>query len=137
MSGGNSFCVTRLGRLNPPFVPLSCLTTSRWLTKEELEALLVETMSAHDVRTCRWSPSWSFALSDVLVVPQYNRFVQLMERLLSLPYCGTEEEFVQRYRRQLEAQSRNQMVPPLERDERGVAFSTSEGRPPAVCTPPP
>jgi len=31
-------------------VPCSSLGTSRWLTKEELEALLVETISAHDVR---------------------------------------------------------------------------------------
>ncbi|XP_042260761.1 28S ribosomal protein S9, mitochondrial [Thunnus maccoyii] len=82
------------------------LGTSRWLLKEELEALLVETISTHD----------------------YNRFIQLMERLLSMPYCATEEEFVLRYRQQLEAQSRKQMVAPLERDERGVAFSTSDGR---------
>lgn len=59
---------------------------------------------------------------------QYNRFIQLMERLLSMPCCATEEEFILRYRRQLEAQSRKQMVPPLQRDDRGVAFSTSDGR---------
>ncbi|KAM3585713.1 uncharacterized protein V6R79_025210 [Siganus canaliculatus] len=82
------------------------LGTSRWLTKEELEALLVETISLHD----------------------YNHFIQLMERLLSMPYCATEEQFVQRYRRQLDAQSTKQMVPPLEKDDRGVAFSNSEGR---------
>ncbi|XP_029930497.1 small ribosomal subunit protein uS9m [Myripristis murdjan] len=84
--------------------PMS-LGTSRWLIKEELEELLVETISDYD----------------------YTRFIQLMERLLSLPYCSTEEEFVLRYRRQLEVQSRKQMVPPLQRDERGVAFSTAEG----------
>ncbi|XP_022616367.1 28S ribosomal protein S9, mitochondrial [Seriola dumerili] len=82
------------------------LGTSRWLTKEEVETLLVETISTHD----------------------YNHFIQLMERLLSMPYCAMEEEFVLRYRRQLEAQSKSQMVPPLERDDRGVAFSTAEGR---------
>lgn len=59
---------------------------------------------------------------------QYNHFLQLMERLLSMPYCATEEEFVLQYRRQLEAQSKKQMVPALERDERGVAFSTADGR---------
>lgn len=59
---------------------------------------------------------------------QYDRFLQLMERLLSMPYCATEEEFVLRYRRQLEAQSKKQTVPPLERDERGVAFSTADGK---------
>ncbi|XP_075950771.1 small ribosomal subunit protein uS9m [Anarhichas minor] len=82
------------------------LGTSRWLTKEELEVLLVETISSHD----------------------YNRFIQLMERLLSMPYCATEEDFVLRHRRTLESLSRKQMVPTLERDERGVAFSTADGR---------
>lgn len=60
---------------------------------------------------------------------QYEHFLQLMERLLSMPYCATEEEFVLRYRRQLESQSKKQTAPPLQRDERGVAFSTAEGRP--------
>ncbi|XP_054479991.1 28S ribosomal protein S9, mitochondrial [Anoplopoma fimbria] len=82
------------------------LGTSRWLTKDELETLLVESITTHD----------------------YNRFIQLMERLLSMPYCATEEGFVERYRRQLEALSSKQMVPTLERDERGVAFSTADGR---------
>ncbi|KAM9766323.1 small ribosomal subunit protein uS9m [Menidia menidia] len=82
------------------------LGTSRWLSKEELEVLLVETISAHD----------------------YDRFIQLMERMLSMPYSSTEEPFILHYRRQLEAQSRNQVVPPLQKDDRGVAFSTSEGR---------
>uniref|UniRef100_UPI003AB041D4 small ribosomal subunit protein uS9m isoform X1 n=1 Tax=Centroberyx gerrardi TaxID=166262 RepID=UPI003AB041D4 len=82
------------------------LGTSRWLMKEELEALVVETISDYD----------------------YARFIQLMERLLSLPYCAIEEDFVLRYRRQLEVQSRKQVVPPLQRDDKGVAFSTADGR---------
>ncbi|KAM6893483.1 small ribosomal subunit protein uS9m [Xenentodon cancila] len=82
------------------------LGMSRWLMKEELEALLVESISTHD----------------------YSRFIQLMERMLSMPYSSTEEEFILRYRRQLEAQSRHQIVPPLQKDDRGVAFSTSDGR---------
>ncbi|XP_061686113.1 28S ribosomal protein S9, mitochondrial [Syngnathoides biaculeatus] len=82
------------------------LGTSRWLLKEELEELLVETISVHD----------------------YTRFLQLMERLLSLPYCAMEEEFVLRHRHQLETQSRKQAIPSLEKDENGLAFSTSQGR---------
>ncbi|XP_073318805.1 small ribosomal subunit protein uS9m [Pagrus major] len=82
------------------------LSASRWLKKEELEELLVEKISTHD----------------------YDRFIQLMERLLAMPYCSTEEEFVLRYRQNLEAQSRKQIMPLLERDERGVAFSTADGR---------
>ncbi|KAK5847856.1 hypothetical protein PBY51_016952 [Eleginops maclovinus] len=82
------------------------LGTSRWLTKDELDILLGEGIGTYD----------------------YDRFIQLMERLLSLPYCGTEKSFVLGYRRELDAQSRKQTVPALERDERGVAYSTAEGR---------
>nr|XP_057907191.1 28S ribosomal protein S9, mitochondrial [Doryrhamphus excisus] len=82
------------------------LSASRWLLKEELEELLVETISIHD----------------------YTRFLQLMERLLSLPYCTVEEQFVLNYRRQLTAQARKDTIPALEKDERGVAYSMAEGR---------
>ncbi|XP_017291937.1 28S ribosomal protein S9, mitochondrial [Kryptolebias marmoratus] len=82
------------------------LGTSRWLTKEEIEVLLVEDIST----------------------PDYDRFIQLMMRLLSMPYCSLEEEFVMRYRQHLEAQSTNRTVPPLQRDDRGVAFSTADGQ---------
>lgn len=51
-----------------------------------------------------------------------------MERLLSMHYCFTEEEFVLRFRQHLEVQSSKQMVPSVQRDDRGVAFSTAEGR---------
>lgn len=82
------------------------LGTSRWMTKEELEEYLLETISPHD----------------------YTHFIQLMERLLTMPYCATEEEFVMRFRQQLEAQATSQMIPELQKDEHGVAFSTAEGR---------
>ncbi|XP_047433056.1 28S ribosomal protein S9, mitochondrial [Mugil cephalus] len=82
------------------------LGRSRWFTKDELEVALVENISTHD----------------------YDRFIQLMERLLSMPYCSREEEFIQRYRLQVEAQSSKQVAPPLEKDERGVAFSSADGR---------
>ncbi|CAJ1087773.1 putative SLAIN motif-containing protein 1-like [Xyrichtys novacula] len=93
------------GLFDPKVKPVS-LGAGRWLFKEELEDLLVEAMSPQD----------------------YDRFIQLMERLLSMPYNATQEEFILRYRRQLEVQSRKEMVPALQRDERGVAFSTAEGR---------
>ncbi|XP_028254505.1 small ribosomal subunit protein uS9m [Parambassis ranga] len=82
------------------------LGNSRWLLKEELEMLLVESISAHD----------------------YDRFIQLMGRMLSMPYCATEKEFILRYRKKLEAESKKQVVTQLEKDENGVAFSTAEGR---------
>ncbi|XP_077369872.1 small ribosomal subunit protein uS9m isoform X2 [Festucalex cinctus] len=82
------------------------LSTSRWLLKDELEELLPETLSDHE----------------------YTRFLQLMERLLSLPYCAMEDKFVLRYRQQLEAPSMKQKISCLEKDEKGRAFSTSQGR---------
>ncbi|XP_077400954.1 small ribosomal subunit protein uS9m [Vanacampus margaritifer] len=82
------------------------LSTSRWLPKEQLEEVLVEPVSHHD----------------------YTRFLQLMERLLSLPYCAMEETFVLGYRQQLQAQSMKQTFVSLEKDEKGRPFSTSQGR---------
>ncbi|XP_017337578.1 28S ribosomal protein S9, mitochondrial [Ictalurus punctatus] len=82
------------------------LSGSRWLLKEELQQLLVENISDHD----------------------YARFLQLMERLLSMPYCSMEEEFVQRFRRKLEVQSSQQEIPEIQHDEEGVAFSQADGR---------
>lgn len=82
------------------------LGTSRWFSKDELDTLLGEGIRTQD----------------------YDRFLQLMERLLSLPYCGAETSFVLSYRKELDAQSSKQTVPTIERDERGVAYSISEGR---------
>ncbi|XP_029303818.1 small ribosomal subunit protein uS9m [Cottoperca gobio] len=82
------------------------LGTSRWLTREELETLLVEAIGPNN----------------------YDRFIQLMERLLSLPYCATEEKFVLSYRRQIEAQSSKQTMPTLQHDDRGVAYRNADGR---------
>ncbi|XP_013871559.1 small ribosomal subunit protein uS9m [Austrofundulus limnaeus] len=82
------------------------LGTSRWLTKGELEVLLVENVSTDD----------------------YNRFIQLMTRLLSMPYCSLEQPFIMQYRRVLETKSTKKLVPPLQRDDKGVAFSTSDGQ---------
>uniref|UniRef100_A0A8B9KC50 Small ribosomal subunit protein uS9m n=1 Tax=Astyanax mexicanus TaxID=7994 RepID=A0A8B9KC50_ASTMX len=89
-----------------PVCVLRSLTGSRWMLKEELEDLLVETMSDHD----------------------YSRFLQLMERLVALPYSSLEEEFVQRFRQQLGVQSSKQEIPALQHDEKGVAFCQANGR---------
>lgn len=59
--------------------------------------------------------------------PQYEHFLQLMERLLATPYSAIQEEFVLHYRRHLASQSKKQAVPLLEQDQAGVAFSTAQG----------
>lgn len=45
-----------------------------------------------------------------------------------MPCCSLEQQFVMNHRRQLEAQSMHQVVPPLQKDDAGVDFSTAEGR---------
>lgn len=57
---------------------------------------------------------------------QYAQFIRLLERLLTVQ-CGAEEEFVQQFRRSVTVQSKKQLIEPLQYDEQGMAFSTSEG----------
>lgn len=59
--------------------------------------------------------------------PQYTRFIRLLEKLLALQCGPAEEEFVQRFRRQVPTQSQQQLSEPVQYDERGVAFSACEG----------
>nr|KAF6448055.1 mitochondrial ribosomal protein S9 [Rousettus aegyptiacus] len=82
------------------------LIGSRWLIKEELEEMLVEKLSDQD----------------------YAQFIRLLERLWALQCGATEEEFVQSFRRSVTIQSKKQLIEPLQYDEQGMAFSTSEGK---------
>ncbi|XP_029792955.1 28S ribosomal protein S9, mitochondrial isoform X4 [Suricata suricatta] len=81
------------------------LIGSRWLIKEELEDMLVEKLSDQD----------------------YAQFIRLLERLLTVQR-DAEEEFVQQFRRSVTIQSKKQLIEPLQYDEQGMAFSTSEGK---------
>lgn len=58
---------------------------------------------------------------------QYLRCIQLLERLVALPYCDIEEDYLLKFRKQLPIQSKKQSFEPLKYDEQGVAFSTAEG----------
>ncbi|XP_011812010.1 PREDICTED: 28S ribosomal protein S9, mitochondrial [Colobus angolensis palliatus] len=82
------------------------LIGSRWLIKEELEEMLVEELSDQD----------------------YMKLIQLLEKLLTLQYGAAEEEFVQRFRRNVTAASKKQLIEPVQYDEQGMAFSKSEGK---------
>uniref|UniRef100_A0A672NLB0 Small ribosomal subunit protein uS9m n=1 Tax=Sinocyclocheilus grahami TaxID=75366 RepID=A0A672NLB0_SINGR len=88
------------------YYSLLLLTGSRWLLKEEIEEYLVENISDHD----------------------YMRMIQLMEKLLSMPYCSLEEEFILKFRKQLEVQSSKHEIPALQYDPQGVTFSVADGR---------
>ncbi|XP_054829817.1 28S ribosomal protein S9, mitochondrial [Eublepharis macularius] len=82
------------------------LIGSRWLIKEELEEMIVEKLSDQDYLQC----------------------IKLLERLVTLPCSGIEEDYVLKFRKQLPVQSKNYIIEPLKYDEQGVAFSTAEGQ---------
>nr|XP_056718129.1 28S ribosomal protein S9, mitochondrial [Euleptes europaea] len=81
------------------------LIGSRWLIKEELEEMLVEKLSDQDYLHC----------------------IKLLERLVTSPCCGIEEDYVLKFRKQLPVQSKKLVIEPLKYED-GVAFSTGEGR---------
>ncbi|XP_062457612.1 small ribosomal subunit protein uS9m [Rhea pennata] len=82
------------------------LPGSRWLTKMELEEMLLEKLSDHD----------------------YSRFIQLLQKLVTLPYGNIEEKYMQKFSKEIAIQSQKVVVEPLKYDEQGVAFSTGEGQ---------
>ncbi|NXH22374.1 RT09 protein, partial [Bucco capensis] len=81
------------------------LAGSRWLTKTELEEMLLEKLSDDD----------------------YSRFIQLLQKLVMLPCGDVEEKHIQKFSREVPAQLQKVVIEPLKYDERGVAFSTGEG----------
>nr|XP_009490878.1 PREDICTED: 28S ribosomal protein S9, mitochondrial isoform X2 [Pelecanus crispus] len=81
------------------------LAGSRWLTKIELEEMLLEKLSDDD----------------------YSRFIQLLKKLMTLPCGDIEEKYIQKFSREVPVQLQKVVIEPLKYDERGVAFSTGEG----------
>ncbi|NXP88876.1 RT09 protein, partial [Passerina amoena] len=79
------------------------LAGSRWLTKIELEEMF-------------------------LVVLQYSRFIKLLKKLVALPCADIEEKYIQKFSKEVPAQLQTVVIEPLQHDERGVAFSTGEGK---------
>jgi hypothetical protein len=69
----------------------------------------------------------TLASSNEVYCLQYAQFIRLLEKLLTLPCGPAEEEFVQRFRRSVTIQSKKQLIEPVQYDEQGMAFSTSEG----------
>lgn len=55
------------------------------------------------------------------------KLIQLLEKLLTLQCGAAEEEFVQRFRRNIAVASKQQLIEPVQYDEQGMAFSKSEG----------
>ncbi|NXX91654.1 RT09 protein, partial [Centropus bengalensis] len=81
------------------------LAGSRWLTKIELEEMLLEKLSDDD----------------------YLRFIHLLEKLMTMPCGDIEEKYIQKFSKEVPVQLKKVVIEPLQYDERGVAFSTGEG----------
>ncbi|NXF66397.1 RT09 protein, partial [Ciccaba nigrolineata] len=89
----------------PPQKEKRNLAGSRWLTKIELEEMLLEKLSDDD----------------------YSRFIQLLQKLMTLPCGDIEEKYIQKFTKEVPVQLEKAVTEPLKYDERGVAFSTGEG----------
>uniref|UniRef100_A0A8B9VGC1 Small ribosomal subunit protein uS9m n=1 Tax=Anas zonorhyncha TaxID=75864 RepID=A0A8B9VGC1_9AVES len=89
----------------PPQKEKKNLVGSRWLTKTELEEMLLEKLSDDD----------------------YSRFIQLLQKLVMMPCGNIEENYIKKFSREISAQLQKVVVEPLKYDEQGVAFSTGEG----------
>ncbi|NXY44650.1 RT09 protein, partial [Ceuthmochares aereus] len=81
------------------------LAGSRWLTRIELEEMLLEKLSDND----------------------YLRFIQLLQKLMAMPCGDIEENYIQKFSKEVPAQLQKVVIEPLKYNEQGVAFSTGEG----------
>ncbi|KAI5643001.1 ribosomal protein s9/S16 domain-containing protein [Phthorimaea operculella] len=79
------------------------LGSSVWLTKDQLEVILVE------------------SLSDL----EFDNFKLVMERLVSLPYSYRCKDFIEKYRKPLVAQRFALEIPKPSYDDQGRAFVTT------------
>ncbi|KAI1241676.1 hypothetical protein IHE44_0005162 [Lamprotornis superbus] len=58
----------------------------------------------------------------------YSRFIQLLQKLVALPCADIEEKYIQKFSKEVPVQLQKVVIEPLQYDERGVAFSTGEGK---------
>ena len=79
------------------------LDSSTWVTKEELEQLLVENINELE----------------------YDNFKLVMDRLVALPYSYKYKEFIEKYRKPLSIQKFALEIPKPNYDENGRAFVTT------------
>uniref|UniRef100_A0A8C5U4D5 Small ribosomal subunit protein uS9m n=1 Tax=Malurus cyaneus samueli TaxID=2593467 RepID=A0A8C5U4D5_9PASS len=59
---------------------------------------------------------------------EYSRFIHLLQKLVALPCTDIEEEYIQKFSKEVPVQLQKVVIDPLQFDERGVAFSTGEGK---------
>lgn len=77
----------------------------KWLEKDSLEAVLLETIGDKE----------------------YENFINAMEKLISLPYSYRANEFISKYRKPLMSQMSSLEIPKLHYDSDGRAFITTYG----------
>lgn len=81
------------------------MSGSEWITKEQLELILVE------------------EIANI----EYENFVNAMSRLASLPYSYRIKEFIDRFRKPLMAQTTTYDIPKVQYDKDGRSFITIYG----------
>ncbi|XP_071504907.1 small ribosomal subunit protein uS9m-like isoform X2 [Diadema antillarum] len=81
------------------------LARSEWIDKASVERIVVETLTEKE----------------------YQNFINLLERILQLPYASEVADYIHGFRRELVAVLSKEVIPPIQHDESGRPFSTAEG----------
>lgn len=81
------------------------MSGTQWLSKEELELVLVE------------------EIAEI----EYTNFVNAMSRLVALPYSYKTKEFIDKYRKPLMTQTNTYDILKPQYDEQGRMFVTTYG----------
>jgi small subunit ribosomal protein S9 len=87
------------------FFHFSELTGTEWITKDQLQLILVE------------------QIADL----EYDNFVNAMHRLATQPYSYKAKEFIDKYRKPLMSQTNTYNIPQLQYDPDGRGFITVYG----------
>ena len=82
------------------------LTASRWLDYKELKQLLLEKFDEK----------------------KYQFLIDSLNRLVDHPYSKQSEDFIMKYRKEIQQVTSQMKIPPLMYDEQGRAYQTAIGR---------
>ncbi|XP_070580084.1 small ribosomal subunit protein uS9m-like [Ptychodera flava] len=82
------------------------LKRSTWITKLDLENLVLENISEHD----------------------YARFIRLLDRIVQQPYAKHVEDYVMKFRKPIMSVSSKEAITPLQYDDDGRAYSEGTGK---------
>ncbi|KAJ8027530.1 28S ribosomal protein S9, mitochondrial [Holothuria leucospilota] len=87
-------------------IPQVNLARSEWIGKLALEKIVIEKLKDNE----------------------YERFINLLERILKQPFAIEAQEFIMKFRQKIEAVLSKEVIEPLQKDENGRFYSRGSAR---------